>query len=221
MFRTPNSYIEMQPINFNDGIMCKKTAQNTLMMVIVAFVILYVYTQNNVVQTHTRGVSGMVSRVAAMISKCPSTLKAKDVFENIDVDTIGLANDKKTASQVTKNFIDKNPSTGCVIMVFATWCPHCHAMMPALSQATKQSNAPTLMVDSDALSSEDLSGGLTGIEISALPTVIYVKDGASQTFRGADAPNQAAAIHTKTDASVPATRARVIEYPEEAKFPGW
>ena len=70
--------------------------------------------------------------------------------------------------------LDEIPKTGRVVIdFFADWCGPCKKLAPEFSQlSNKYENITFIKVDSDE--AEDLA---KHYEVSALPTVLFIKDG--------------------------------------------
>ena len=74
-----------------------------------------------------------------------------------------------------------------MVMFFATWCPHCHRMIPAADKLAKdyKGKAAVLAVDVDQSPDSSRKFGVSGV-----PTFVFVKDGKVQETISGEYPEE-------------------------------
>eukprot|EP00741_Cyanophora_paradoxa_P022168 tig00021435_g21400.t1 len=69
--------------------------------------------------------------------------------------------------------VDEIPSSGTMVMAYASWCGHCKHLKPEFDDAAKEKGKfPLARIDADAVN----VGQVAGYQITGYPTVVIAKD---------------------------------------------
>lgn len=168
---------------------------NTCVMVAVAFLVLYMLHTSPQKPMHQpmyamhHGLSTMIAQVEKAMggSDC---IDAHKVFPDVPARTIDLADAKdapkdanayQTSSAEEKKALEDAArrwmaaENRAIIMIFAHWCPHCKATIPALVEASKKLKCKTLMINADALPPSAFVGDQAIHDLKYFPTILVKK----------------------------------------------
>jgi thiol-disulfide isomerase/thioredoxin len=166
-----------------------------------------------------QAVSARVGGAADVIMSLVSdgTFDAREVYSQLPKGAVSLVDcskrtengwkqmtegDKATCLATAKSLVQKKDKIA--IMLFAPWCPHCHAAMQGFADmSAKHPGVPFVMINAEALPRDAFTGSDPFYPLEYFPT-FAVKTAAGGTLEGVES---VAGIADKFPAAVAATRA--------------
>jgi thiol-disulfide isomerase/thioredoxin len=148
------------------------------------------------------GVSGMIAKVGERVSARVST----DVGTDATLAFAALKNDNNNNNKATlldkgasktanatalRNFVSNHKQSGdaCIIVVFAHWCPHCHAAIDNLGRFLKahpDADVDSLLVNAEAVDASVFQGSGALVALEFYPTILCMTNGELSTMSNMD-----------------------------------